>query len=73
MRLKLLEPLKLLKLFKTAPQVRLKLLKSPILSMADGYLESRYDEYERRKAAWLKKQKKIKFRPLTPKPEDEAL
>ena len=27
--------------------------------MADGYLESRYDEYERRKAAWLKKRKKL--------------
>jgi hypothetical protein len=48
-------------------------LKSKILSMADGYLESRYDEYERRKAAWLKKKKKIQPRPLTPKPEDEAL
>ena len=51
----------------------LKPLKSLILSMADGYLESRYDEYERRKAAWLKKKKKIQPRPLTPKPEDEAL
>lgn len=39
--------------------------------MADGYLESRYDEYERRKAAWLKK--KTQPRPLSPKPEDEAL
>ena len=29
--------------------------------MADGYLESRYDEYERRKAAWLKKKKKIQL------------
>ena len=41
--------------------------------MADGYLESRYDEYERRKAAWLKKKKKTPARPLVPKPEDEAL
>jgi hypothetical protein len=48
-------------------------LKSPILSMADGYLESHYAEYEQRKAAWLKKKKKIQPRPLTPKPEDEAL
>ena len=41
--------------------------------MADGYLESRYDEYERLKAAWLKKKKKIQPRPLVEKPEDEAL
>ena len=41
--------------------------------MADGYLESHYAEYEQRKAAWLKKKKKIQPRPLTPKPEDEAL
>ena len=26
--------------------------------MADGYLESHYQDYERKKAAWLKKQKK---------------
>jgi hypothetical protein len=25
--------------------------------MADGYLESRYAEYEKKKAEWLKKQK----------------
>ena len=53
--------------------MRLEPLKSKILSMADGYLESRYAEYEQRKAAWLKKKKKIQPRPLTPKPEDEAL
>ena len=41
--------------------------------MADGYLESHYAEYEQRKAAWLKKKKKLKPRPLSPKPEDEAL
>jgi len=41
--------------------------------VADGYLESRYDEYERRKAAWLKKKKKTIARPLVEKPEDEAL
>ena len=41
--------------------------------MADGYLESRYAEYEQRKAAWLKKKKKILPRPLVEKPEDEAL
>jgi len=26
--------------------------------MADGYLESHYAEYEKRKAEWLKKQRK---------------
>ena len=26
--------------------------------MADGYLESHYEAYEKRKAAWLKKKKK---------------
>ena len=41
--------------------------------MADGYLESHYAEYEQRKVAWLKKKKKIKPRPLSPKPEDESL
>jgi hypothetical protein len=41
--------------------------------MADGYLESRYAEYEQRKAAWLKKKKKIQARPLIEKPEDESL
>ena len=41
--------------------------------MADGYLESHYAEYEQCKAAWLKKKKKIKPRPLVEKPEDEAL
>ena len=41
--------------------------------MADGYLESHYADYEKRKAAWLKKKKKIKPRPLNEKPEDEAL
>ena len=41
--------------------------------MADGYLESHYVEYEKRKADWLKKKKKIMPRPLVEKPEDEAL
>jgi len=46
--------------------------------MADGYLESHYAEYERRKAAWLKKKKRMSRsltvpRPLVEKPEDEAL
>ncbi len=29
-----------------------------IVNMADGYLESHYAEYEKRKAEWLKKKKK---------------
>jgi len=28
--------------------------------MADGYLESHYAEYEKKKAAWLKKKNSIK-------------
>ncbi len=30
--------------------------------MADGYLESRYAEYEKKKAAWLKKKNKLQKR-----------
>lgn len=46
--------------------------------MADGYLETHYAEYEKRKAAWLKKKKHISAkRPVPPansqKEEDEAL
>ena len=29
--------------------------------MADGYLESRYAEYEKKKAEWLKKKKKFSY------------
>lgn len=39
--------------------------------MADGYLESHYAEYERRKQAWLKK--KNRFAPRPDRSEDEAL
>ena len=41
--------------------------------MADGYLESHYAEYEQRKAAWLKKKKKITPRRLVERLEVEAL
>lgn len=46
--------------------------------MADGYLETHYAEYEKRKAAWLKKKKHLSVRKPTPpanpqKEEDEAL
>jgi hypothetical protein len=43
--------------------------------MADNFLEKHYEEYEARKAAWLRKKKhlpKNKLR-LPNKPEDEAL
>jgi hypothetical protein len=33
--------------------------------MADGYLESHYAEYEKKKAEWLKKKKKWSNSPLT--------
>lgn len=32
--------------------------------MADGFLESHYEDYERKKAAWLKKKKHFEPRPL---------
>ena len=38
--------------------------------MADGYLESHYAEYEKRKAAWLKKKNNT---PHPLRPDDEAL
>lgn len=43
--------------------------------MADGYLEKHYDDYEARKADWLRKQKHL---PKTKKrnvqrPDDESL
>ena len=38
--------------------------------MADGYLESHYAEYEKRKAEWLKRKHNT---PHPRKPEDEAL
>ena len=40
--------------------------------MADGYLESHYAEYEKKKAAWQKKKKYFAI-PRLQKPEDEAL
>ncbi len=38
--------------------------------MADGYLESHYAEYEKKKAEWFKRKKHI---PHPLKQEDEAL
>ena len=38
--------------------------------MADGYLESHYAEYEKRKAQWLKRHYRLAH---PQKPEDEAL
>lgn len=40
--------------------------------MADGYLESHYAEYEKRRAAWLRKKKHTPL-PDPRKGEDEAL
>ncbi len=43
--------------------------------MADNFLEKHREEYEQRKAEWLKKRRKIKSvrRANISKPEDEAL
>lgn len=45
--------------------------------MADGYLESHYAEYEKRKAAWLRRKSHMSARkpvPVNPqRDEDEAL
>ena len=42
--------------------------------MADGYLEKRYEEYEKRKAEWLRKQKHLpKVNKRLERPENEAL
>lgn len=43
--------------------------------MEDGFLESHREEYERRKAAWLRKKKRFPVikEPIPEKPEDEAL
>ncbi len=38
--------------------------------MEDGYLESHYAEYEKKKAEWLKKKKKWSNRQLTKSPND---
>ncbi|MBR5729362.1 MAG: dehydrogenase [Prevotella sp.] len=40
--------------------------------MADGYLESRQQEYEKRKKAWLKKKRKDTERNIQ-RPDDESL
>ena len=44
--------------------------------MADNFLERHYEEYEARKAAYLRKKKhltKIKHHHLPERPEDDAL
>ncbi len=38
--------------------------------MEDGYLESHYAEYEKKKAEWLKKKNKWSNRQLTKSPND---
>lgn len=43
--------------------------------MADNFLEKHYEEYEARKAAYLRKKKHLphKSHPIPERPEDEAL
>ncbi|GAB6977050.1 hypothetical protein [Prevotella falsenii] len=43
--------------------------------MADNFLEKHYEEYEQRKAAWLRKKKHLKTKKVhnIRKPDDEAL
>ncbi len=42
--------------------------------MADNYLERRREEYEHKKAAWLRKQRhQPLLKPRIEKPDDEAL
>jgi len=43
--------------------------------MADNFLERHHEDYERRKEAWLRKQKKLPKAVVRniPRPEDEAL
>ncbi|PDP58195.1 dehydrogenase [Prevotella intermedia] len=43
--------------------------------MADNFLEKHYEEYEQRKAAWLRKKKHLKAKKVRNihKPDDEAL
>lgn len=43
--------------------------------MADNFLEKHYEEYEARKADWLRKKKHLPYKKLRlpDKPEDEAL
>ena len=43
--------------------------------MADNFLEKHYEEYEQRKAAWLRKKSHLKTKKVRNirKPDDEAL
>lgn len=42
--------------------------------MADGFLEKHHENYETRKAAWLRKQKHLpKIKRNIERPDDEAL
>lgn len=42
--------------------------------MADGFLEKHYEDYEARKAAWLRKQKHLpKTGKKIERPEDDSL
>ena len=42
--------------------------------MADNFLEKHYEDYERRKAEWLRRKRHLPCKAVKPqKPEDEAL
>lgn len=42
--------------------------------MADNFLEKHYEDYERRKAEWLRRKRHLLRKAVKPqKPEDEAL
>lgn len=42
--------------------------------MADNFLEKHYEDYERRKAEWLRRKRHLSRKAVKPqKPEDEAL
>lgn len=42
--------------------------------MADNFLEKHYEDYERRKAEWLRRKRHLPRKDVKPqKPEDEAL
>lgn len=44
------------------------------IHMADNFLEKHYEDYERRKAEWLRRKRHLPRKAVKPqKPEDEAL
>ena len=41
--------------------------------MADNFLERHREDYEQRKAAWLRRKKHLPKKPAIKRPDDEAL